>query len=114
MTPGIPMRQKKLLNFSIKINALLRQIGGHGERGEVVLVLHVDGCPALHGHVEHLHVVKHNEDVGDGTAIDVLLVGVAALLRPELINVENHDSDVKMDLKKVDLIISCSENKFLH
>ena len=58
---------------------LLRQVGGHGERGEVELVGDVDGGAALHGHVEHLHVVEHDEDVGHGAAVDVLHVGVAAL-----------------------------------
>jgi len=29
------------------------QVGGHGEGGELLLVLYVDGSPALHRHVEH-------------------------------------------------------------
>ena len=47
------------------------------------LVGDVDGGAALHGHVEHLHVVEHDEDVGHGAAVDVLHVGVAALCQDQ-------------------------------
>ena len=82
---------------------LLRQVGGHGERGEVELVGDVDGGAALHGHVEHLHVVEHDEDVGHGAAVDVLHVGVAALCQNQsvalLLKVSRFCSDLNYSSK---------------
>ena len=55
---------------------LLGEVGAHGEGGETQLVGDVDGCPALHGHVQHLDVVEHHQDVGHSASIDVLYAGL--------------------------------------
>ena len=62
-----------------KERLLLGEVGAHGEWGETQLVGDVDGCPALHGHVEHLDVVEHHQDVSHRAAVDVLHVGVTSL-----------------------------------
>ena len=56
----------------VEEHVALGQVGRHGEGGEAQLVLDVDGRPALHSHVEHLHVIKDHEDVGYSAAIDIL------------------------------------------
>ena len=55
------------------------QVGGQGEGRQAVHVLDVDGGAALHGHVPHLHQVKHDEDVADGVPVGVGEVVVGAL-----------------------------------
>ena len=49
-----------------------RQKGCRGEGRQSLLILNVDGCPALNRHVKHLDVVVNHHDVGYCTTICIL------------------------------------------
>ena len=48
------------------------EIGRRGQRSQALVVLDVDGGPALDGHVEHVDVVVHHHDVSDRATVCVL------------------------------------------
>ena len=62
-------------------------------------IFKINGCPALHCHVEHLHVVVHHQDVRHRAPVDILHVRVTSLGQDEsvaLLLVEDSSEAVRI------------------
>ena len=62
-------------------------------------IFKINGCPALHCHVKHLHVVVHHQDVRHRATIDILHVRVTSLGQDEsvaLLLVEDSSEAVRI------------------